>query len=97
VRLGARRGGGVAFSEVIEDGPMTELLIKAFEQISKLPADRQDELAQMLIDVAESDRLLAKGEYSLTPAQWAEVDAAIEENDFLSEEETKAFLAKLTA
>ena len=76
---------------------MTELLTKAFQELSKLSVERQDELAQMLLDVAESDRLLAEGVYQLTPEQWAEVDAAIEENDFLSIEETEAFFARLRA
>lgn len=74
---------------------MTELLTKAFQELSKLSAERQDELAQMLLDVAEGDRLLAEGVYQLTPEQWAEVDAAIEKNDFLSVEETEAFFARL--
>lgn len=74
---------------------MTELLVKAFEELSKLPDDRQNELARMLLDVAESDRLLAKGVYQLTPEQWAEVDAAIaEEGDDASEEEVEAFFAR---
>lgn len=76
---------------------MTELLAKAFQELSKLSVERQNELAQMLLDVAESDRLFAEGVYQLTPEQWAEVDAAIEENDFLSVEETEAFFARLRA
>jgi len=34
---------------------MTKLMDKAFEAISKLPPDRQDQLAEMLIDLAEAD------------------------------------------
>lgn len=74
---------------------MTELLTKAFEHLSKLPAERQDELARMLIDVAESDRLLSEGAGQLTPEQWAEVDAALaEENDDATEEEVEALFAR---
>ena len=74
---------------------MTELLTKAFAELSKLPVERQDELAQMLLDVAESDRLLSEGVYQLTPEQWAEVDAAMaEEGDDASEEEVKALFAR---
>lgn len=76
---------------------MTELLSKAFEELSKLSIERQDELAEMLLGVAENDRLLAEGMYRLTPEQLAEVDAAIEEDDFLSVEETEAFFARLRA
>jgi hypothetical protein len=74
---------------------MTELLAKALEEVSKLSAERQDELARMLLYAAESDRLLAEGVHQLTPEQWAAVDAAIEENDFLSVEETEAFFVRL--
>ena len=74
---------------------MTELLAKAFEELSKLPVERQDELAQMLLGVAESDRLLAEGVYRLTPEQWAEVDAAIQEDKWIEGEELEEFFAQL--
>lgn len=74
---------------------MTELLTKAFEELLKLPAERQDELAQMLLDAAESDRLLSEGVCQLTPEQWAEVDAAIAEDDWASDEEVEAVFARL--
>ena len=73
---------------------MTELLVKAFEELSKLPDDRQNELARMLLDVAESDRLLAEGVYQLTPEQWAEVEAAIAEDDWATDEEVEALFSR---
>lgn len=74
---------------------MTELLTKAFQELSKLSVERQDELARMLIDVAESDRALAEGVYQLKPEQWAEVDAALaEEGDDASETELQDFFSR---
>ena len=74
---------------------MTDLLTRAFEELSKLPVERQDELAQMLLDVAESDRLLSEGVYQLTPEQWVEVDAAIKEDKWATDEEVEAVFARL--
>ncbi len=34
---------------------MTKLLNKALKAISKLPADRQDQLAEIILDVAKKD------------------------------------------
>ncbi|GLK69445.1 hypothetical protein [Hansschlegelia plantiphila] len=77
---------------------MTELLSKAFEELSKLPAARQDELALMLIDVVENDRLLSEGESRLTPEQRAEVDAALaEDGPYATDEEMEAFFARYRA
>ena len=80
----------------IADGePLTELMAEAVARLSELPAERQNELARMLIDVAENDRLLSSGEVGLTPEQWAEVDAALaEEGDDATDEEVAAFFAR---
>ncbi|WP_020178192.1 hypothetical protein [Methylopila sp. M107] len=86
-----------AQAKIAGSDALTDLMAEAVLRLSALPAERQDELAQMLLDVAEGDRLLASGDIALTPEQLAEVDAAIAENDFLSEEETEAFFARLRA
>jgi hypothetical protein len=63
---------------------MTKLLEKAISRIRELPDDRQDELAEMLLDCADQPKVL------LTPEQIAEVELAIQEADegkFATEEE----------
>ena len=66
---------------------MTKLLEKAISRIRELPEDRQDELAEMLLDCADQPRVI------LTPEQIAEVELAIQEADegkFATEEEMAA-------
>ena len=71
---------------------MTELLMKAFEELSKLPVERQDELAQMLLDAAESE--LSSGP-RLSDAQLVEVDAALaEDGPYVPAEDMEAFFAQ---
>ncbi|MFC3694259.1 hypothetical protein [Chenggangzhangella methanolivorans] len=71
---------------------MTELLMKAFEELSKLPDDRQNELAQMLIDAAESE---LSGELRLSDEQLAEVDSALsEDGPYVPAAEMEAFFAQ---
>lgn len=72
---------------------MTKLLSEAIEAVQKLPDVLQDEVAALMMEAVGKDA----GELALTPEQWAEVEAAIEEDDFLSEEETAAFFARLRA
>lgn len=54
---------------------MTTLLDKAISKLRALPKERQDELAEVILDLAE------EAHYTLTPAQIAEAKAAIEEAD----------------
>jgi predicted transcriptional regulator len=54
---------------------MTTLLDKAISKLRRLPKERQDELAEVILDLAE------EAHYTLTPAQIAEVKASIEEVD----------------
>jgi predicted transcriptional regulator len=54
---------------------MTTLLDKAISKLRTLPKERQDELAEVILDLAE------EAHYTLTRAQMAEVRAAIEEVD----------------
>ena len=52
---------------------MTKLLQDAIEKLKELPEERQDELAQALIEVAESDM----HPYRLTDEQVAEIERRI--------------------
>ena len=68
---------------------MTKLLERAIDELRKLPAERQDELAVAVLSAVEGE-----GAPTLTPAQYDEVRAAMAARDFLTEEETKAMYAK---
>ena len=70
---------------------MTKLLEKAISRIRELPEDRQDELAEMLLDCADQPKVI------LTPEQIAEVELAIQEADegkFATEEQMAALWKK---
>ena len=54
---------------------MTKLLEHAIEKVKRLSADRQDDAAHVLIDMAESDQSL----YMLTNEQRDEVRTALAE------------------
>lgn len=69
---------------------MTQLLASAVARITELPEDRQDEVAQILFDIAASDT----ARYRLTDAQLADVRLSREEvrqGKFASEDEMAAF------
>ena len=55
---------------------MTKLLEKAISRARELPEDRQDALAELILDVAENPP-----ESLLTDAQWEEVRLALKEAD----------------
>lgn len=68
---------------------MTKLLEEAVEKLSRLPEARQNELAQMLIDVAAADL----SPYQLTEEERAAVVeglAQAERGEFASDEEVAA-------
>jgi len=70
---------------------MTKLLDKAISKLRALPKERQDVLAEVILDLAE------EAHYTLTAAQIAEVTTAIEEADrgeFATESELAAFWKK---
>jgi hypothetical protein len=70
---------------------MTKLLNKAFETLSAMPHDRQDEVARMLLDLAEQDR----SHLTLTDEQQAEVEARLKAPaDYASDEDVEAFFRK---
>ncbi len=55
---------------------MTKLLEEALARVQSLPEEEQDRAAQVLIALAADDR-----PYSLTPAQLAGIDLAMEQAD----------------
>ena len=65
---------------------MTKLMQEAMKKLSQLPEGRQNELAEMLIDVAASDL----SPYQLTPKERAAVKEGIAQADrgeFATDEE----------
>lgn len=72
---------------------MTKALETAFEKLRRLPAERQDEIAEMLLDMAERPA----GSTWLTDEQADEVRRSMRERDFLSEQEVEALYRKYGA
>ena len=67
---------------------MTERLEEAIAKLRKLPPDRQDEAADLLLSVVEE----ASGTPRLTPEQVAEVERRIgNPSRYTSHEEVRAF------
>jgi predicted transcriptional regulator len=70
---------------------MTKLMEKAISRLRRLPKERQDELAEAILDLAD------EANYTLTAAQVAEVTAAIQEaerGEFATESELAALWKK---
>ena len=70
---------------------MAKLLDKAISKLRALPQERQDELAEVILDLAD------EAHYTLTAAQIAEVKAAMDEadrGDFATESELAALWKK---
>jgi predicted transcriptional regulator len=70
---------------------MTKLLDKAISKLRALPTEKQDALAEVILNFADENH------YTLTTAQIAEVTAAIEEADrgeFVTESELAALWKK---
>ena len=72
---------------------MTDLLEKAIAVVRTLPADKQDDLAHMLLTFAEDD----KDVVALTPAEAADIaqaEAEAERGEFATDEDMQALWAK---
>lgn len=73
---------------------MTKLLNKAFETLSILPQDRQDEIAKMLLDWVEQEQ----SGLALTEEQEAEVRRRLSlPADYASDEEVEAIFRRRTS
>lgn len=72
---------------------MTKLLDKAIAEVRKLPENRQDEAADMLLFLAEQET----SALSLSPDQQAEIKRRLEsEPHYLSDAQAAALFARLT-
>ena len=71
---------------------MTKMLQKALGEVLALPESRQDEIAVIMIEIAENDRMIK--DWGLTPEQVAEVRKAIEEDDWATDEEVEALFSQ---
>jgi hypothetical protein len=72
---------------------MTKLLEKGIAAVKALPADRQDMIGALLLDIAEAD----SRKYMLTPEQLAELELSIAQADrgeFATEAEVEAMWKK---
>ena len=73
---------------------MTELLERAVEAARKLPADRQDEIARLILDLADG---ADEGFIALTPEEAASFDESFAQaarGEFASDERVRAIWAK---
>lgn len=72
---------------------MTKILERAYEKARALPADRQDEVGEILLNLVEQD----ESDLRLTSEQEAEVRRRLANPEpLMPEEEMKDFFRKLT-
>ena len=74
---------------------MTKLLERAVDSIRTLPADVQDELARLLLQVAGEEQPVIRLT-SEERADLAEADAEIARGEFATDEQIRSILAKRT-
>ena len=73
---------------------MTERLEEAIAQVRKLPPDRRDEAAELLLSVVEENPDALR----LTPEQVAEVERRLEQpSQYASNEDVRAFFQQKAA
>ncbi|WP_438752017.1 hypothetical protein [Pararhizobium sp. O133] len=80
------------FENAVHDGGMTKLLEQAVERVRTLPSDQQDELARMLLRLADAQ----EEPVSLSAeerAAIAESKAAAARGDFATDDEVRAVWA----
>lgn len=71
---------------------MTKLLNKAFETMSELPTARQDEVARMLIDLAQQEQ----SDLTLSEEQLAEVRRRMSSPpDYAGDADVEAFFRRM--
>jgi len=71
---------------------MTDLLQKAITEVRKLPSERQDVVAEMLLAFVAQE----SEEYGLSPEQVAEVQKRLAEPaDYATDDEVEATFARL--
>ncbi len=70
---------------------MNKRLSDAISRLNELPEDRQEAVAALLLDYLDQE----EPDIELTPEQIAEIEAAMNDNDFATDEEVEAFFAQL--
>jgi hypothetical protein len=69
---------------------MNKKLSEAIIRVSELPEDRQQAAAALLLDFLDHDQ-----DFELTSEQMAEIERRLQENDILSDKETKDFFDRM--
>ena len=70
---------------------MTKRLREAMKRVEALPEARQDEIAELLLDLAGRD----SGSAALTDEQWAEIGRRMAEpRDYASDAEVEAYFKR---
>jgi len=72
---------------------MNKRLSDAISRLNELPEDRQEAVAELLLDYLDHEEV----NIELTTEQIAELDRRLNDDDFASEDEVKAFFASLKA
>jgi len=72
---------------------MNKRLEEAITRLKSQPEERQQEAAELLLDFLEHQ----SADVYLSPEQIAEVERRLEEDDFATDEEVKAFFERLKA
>ena len=72
---------------------MNKRLSDAISRLNELPEERQDAIAVLLLDYLDSE----EADVALTPAQIAELDRRLKDNDFAGEDEANEFFGRLKA
>jgi hypothetical protein len=72
---------------------MNKRLEEAITKLRSQPEERQQEAAELLLDFLEHQ----SADVYLSPEQIAEVERRLEEDDFATDEEVKAFFERLKA
>lgn len=72
---------------------MNKRLSDAISRLNELPEERQDAIAVLLLHYLDSE----EADVALTPAQIAELDRRLKDNDFAGEDEANEFFSRLKA
>jgi putative addiction module component (TIGR02574 family) len=72
---------------------MNKRLSDAISRLNELPEDRQEAVAELLLDYLDHEEV----NIELTAEHIAELDRRLNDDDFASEDEVKAFFASLKA
>jgi len=71
---------------------MNKQLAEAFDRLRAMPEERQQAAAALLLAFLDGES--EKHDSELSPANVAEIEAALAANDFATDEEVEAFFAR---